>query len=155
MTFLPDWITGPLTYWLGWVGIGVGSIGLIVLAVFLIFGGPVLLSILKMLEPIGTKLSEGVAWLMSAIGAGLKDILEDWTTILTVVLGGFILWSYIQTDAMLERRALTRDFEACRAELTTAKVELSKARPKPRVIRVPQRSEPEPASKWTFPFFRE
>lgn len=137
-----------LSNWFGWIVGGGVSLGLILL-VAVIFGlapvlnvvGKVLEGALEIAKPIAAAVVAGTIYFVSQVlWPGLKDILDDWVTIVTVIFAGFLLWSFLSTQQVLMKAEMTKNTNiiqqrlattntsllAARKELTSCKVEVQK-----------------------------
>jgi hypothetical protein len=128
-----------LNTWLAYLGLGGLGLGAMLGAAWF-FGlmpvvGAVANVLAAVLGPILKAVVEGVIWTwQNVLWPGLRDILDDWVTIVTVLLMGFLLWSILLARFEVQESRLERQVAAC-------KVELKKRPPAPR-------RAPEPQFRW-------
>ena len=122
MDMLWDWLNS----WMGWLGIGGFSLtALAGLAWFtglmpLIGAGANLVS--AVLAPILGALSQGIVWFwQNVIWPGIWDILNDWVTIVTVLLMGAVLWFGVLARYEVKSIRLDKELSVCKVELDKAR----------------------------------
>lgn len=123
-----DWINS----WTGWLGIGGFSLtalaGLAWWTGILPIAGAAANVVSAVLSPILGAVSQGLVWLwQNVLWPGLRDILDDWVTIVTVALCGTVLWFGLVARYEVKSIRLDRELSACKIELDKAK------KPLPRV----------------------
>jgi hypothetical protein len=115
-----------LNTWTGWFGLGAGTLGLGLTAAWFLGAMPVIGSIFSVLAaflaPIFTAIGQGLVWVwQNVFWPGLKDILDDWVTIVTVLtLGAFLYFAAI-AGPRVELMSAKRNLNQCQVELTKTK----------------------------------
>lgn len=116
------WILDLLP-WAGWAGLTLA------LALWVFGAGKVAAegaTILRLLAetiiPLLGRAAEALGWfLKNVVGKGLKDILDDWVTIVTVALMGVILFAYMRGTNEYHLAQKQTQLNACIADLKRAK----------------------------------
>ena len=116
--------------WLSWLPLlGGGTLTLVVVLALL----GVLPAVMKVLEAVlavvspllvtaGKALADAVTWVLNTIiGPGLRDILEDWVTVVTVLLMGLALWGYMDARQELLERKMQAQLTQCQMTVKTLK----------------------------------
>ena len=111
--------------WMSWV-LGGSMVSLVVLALLVPSVFKVLETALTVVTPIlstvGKALADGLAWVLNTIiGPGLRDILEDWVTVVTVLLMGLALWGYMDAKQELLERRMQAQLTQCQMTVKTLK----------------------------------
>ena len=134
--------------WLSWLPfMGGGMLALVVVLALL----GVLPAVMKVLETVlavvgpilnvaGKAVADAVSWVgYNILGPGLKDILEDWVTVVTVLLMGATLWFYMDLkETRLEKR-MQAQLTQCQMTVKTLK----------KCVGRPQPVAPAPKSGWS------
>ena len=134
--------------WLSWLPLlGGGTLALVVLLALL----GVLPVVTKAFEAVmnvigpllnvaGKAVADSVSWVAyNVLGPGLKDILEDWVTVVTVLLLGASLWLWMDfREARLEQR-MQSQLTQCQMTVKTLK----------KCVGRPQPVSPAPKSGWS------
>jgi hypothetical protein len=126
-------------YW-GWA---VGALGLTALISWLPGGGAVVsiilvglravASFMEMIAPIVANIFSGIIWFWKTIiWPGLLDILDSWTTMLTVIFLGGVLWVGFIANYKIKQNMDERALYKCQAELVKAKRNLPEPEPEER-----------------------
>jgi len=134
-----DWLDSLLTY-LGIGGLGIGAL----LGAAWFFGlmpviGAVANVLAAVLGPILGAVVQGIVWAwQNIIWPGLWDILDNWVTILTVVLMGGFLYLATASRYEVQEYFLERQIQVCEANLKKARKAIPPARrPAPETFKWP------------------
>lgn len=112
------WITGAagITAVLSWLPGGGAIITVITSALRFVA------SFFEMISPIINALLSGIIWSWRNIfWPGLLDILDSWATIVTVLLAGFILWTYLTAESKIQTVKIDKQLNVCEKALTQCK----------------------------------
>lgn len=130
-----------LNTWLGWFGIGTGTLALFLTGAWFLGAMPFLAAgaqlLSAFLSPIFRAVGDGLVWVwQNVFWPGLKDILDDWVTIVTVATGAVFLYFAAIAGPRVELIGVKRNLNQCQVELAKTK----------------RRLPPEQAPSWELPW---
>jgi len=111
--------------WLGWFqglfrGVGWFSLGgIVIIAICAYFLGvkTVLETISEFLKPVLKGLGDGIVGFARILGKGIKDIFDDWVTIVTVATAALVLYVSLDIKHEIRDKELTGSLKSCQVEL--------------------------------------
>lgn len=107
LSLVPNW---------GWFGVGTGALGLGVAAFF--FPSVVISALLAVLN--GVIAATQTVW-EKVFWPGLRDILEDWVTVVTVACAALGLYVYLKADFLAREAALKHAMVQCQTDVKNLK----------------------------------
>ena len=122
-----------LSSWLGLGGLGLGA----AFGAAWFFGlmpvlGAAAQVAASVLAPILGAAVQGLVWVwQNVVWRGLRDILDDGVTVITVAVMAVLLWGWLAGTYEVRVHRLNKDLGACQTALVKAKRTIPKASPEP------------------------